>query len=282
MDDLPIYEEIIRLKKERQPAVLATVVESRGSTPRKAGAKMLVHRDGSISGTVGGGRAEADAIAAALEVMGQGRPRTLSFSLTEAHGAVCGGSMLIYLEPLSASPHLVVIGGGHVGRAVRQAASQAGFLVTLVGVAAEKSDPVAAGATVQWPLAELPALFTAIGADDESYMVIATSDHHQDFLAAGAALQTSARYIAVLGSRKKRAALAQYLAGAGIAAAEINRIIIPAGLAIDAETPAEIAVSIVAQMIHVRRTGNAAYGSAAAGSGEIATDGFVKTSAAAG
>ncbi len=282
MDDLPIYEEIIRLKKLRQPAVLATVVESKGSTPRKAGAKMLVRRDGSISGTVGGGKAEADTIAAALEVMGQGRPRTLSFSLTEAHGAVCGGSMVIFLEPLSAVPHLVVIGGGHVGRAVRQTASQAGFLVTLVDISGGKSDPVAAGATVHWPLEELPALFTAIGADDGSFMVIATSDHHQDFLAAGAALKTDARYIAVLGSRKKKAALAQYLAGADIAAAEINRIIIPAGLAIDAETPAEIAVSIVAQMIHVRRTGNAAYGSAAAGGGKITADGFAKTAATAG
>ena len=100
MEDLPIYEEIIRLKKARVPAALATVVETKGSTPRKAGAKMIIQKDGSITGTIGGGHTEADAIEAAKEVIQQGKPRTISFSLTEEHGAVCGGSIVIYLEPL--------------------------------------------------------------------------------------------------------------------------------------------------------------------------------------
>src|SRR5512135_1563283 len=122
MHELPLYEEIIRLKKARVPATLATVVEPRGSAPRKAGAKMLVRRDGSIVGTIGGGQTEADTIVAAQEVLRRGQPRTLNFSLTEPHGAVCGGEVTIYLEPLVVPQHLVVVGGGHVGQAVGRAA----------------------------------------------------------------------------------------------------------------------------------------------------------------
>ena len=281
MDDLPIYEEIIRLKKERLPAVLATVVETRGSAPRKAGAKMLVRRDGSITGTVGGGQTEAETIAAALEVLRRGRPRTLSFALTEQHGAVCGGEVMIYLEPLVVPQHLLVVGGGHVGRAVSLAAEQAGFLATLIHTMEPPPDQ-AANKVRCHPVRELPQVFTELGVDGSSYIFIATNDHLQDFQAAAAALQTGARYISVLGSSRKRLALEKYLAGQNFSAALIDRVISPAGLEIGAETPAEIAVSIVAQMIQVRRSGDAEDIGHRLGGGTVATDGLLQTIAAAG
>src|SRR5512138_2093668 len=107
MDLLRICDEIARMSREGSPGALALVVDSSGSSPRKAGAKMVVRGDGTILGSVGGGRVEAETIAAALEAIGAGVPRTLSFSLTEENGFVCGGSMRVYVEPLSAGPRLL-------------------------------------------------------------------------------------------------------------------------------------------------------------------------------
>ncbi|MEJ2700066.1 MAG: XdhC family protein, partial [Desulfuromonadales bacterium] len=100
MEDQAIYEEIIRLKRERIPAALAIVVDSTGSAPRKAGAKMLVREDGSLLGTVGGGKIEADTVRAVPQALEEGFPKTLSFSLTEEHGLMCGGEVQVYIEPL--------------------------------------------------------------------------------------------------------------------------------------------------------------------------------------
>ncbi|MBU0480095.1 MAG: XdhC family protein [Proteobacteria bacterium] len=254
MDDIAIYEEIIRLKKKRVPAAIATVIESKGSTPRKAGAKMLVRKDGRISGTVGGGITEAKTIEASLEVIRRGLPRTMEFSLTEKHGGVCGGSLVIYLEPLVVPDHLIVVGDGHVGRAVTQAARQAGFMVSMIGLAEAKTGYGPEEDAILHPLSELEKAFTDIGADESTYIFIATSDHHQDFEAVSAALATDSCYIAVIGSKRKKAAMDKYLAERGFDEAAVGRIISPAGLDIFAETPAEIAVSIVAQMIKLKRS----------------------------
>jgi xanthine dehydrogenase accessory factor len=269
MDDLHIFEEIVEAKKNRSPAALAVVVATRGSSPRKAGAKMLVRADGTISGTIGGGATEAATIGAALQVMRSGIPRTIDFSLTEEHGHVCGGNVTVYLEPVTAAPPALIVGAGHVGRAVARAAEQAGFFVTLIDTAIDRPGaPVGDGVRRCAP-DELAEVFQTLEADRGAYIFIATSDHQQDFVAAGAALKTEVCYIGVLGSTRKRAAMEQYLADAGYGAAAISRIISPAGIAIDAETPEEIAVSVVAQMIQQRRRNHGAHRSAAAGRGPL-------------
>ncbi len=280
MEDLPIYEEIIRLKKARIPAALATVVDTEGSTPRKAGAKMIIQKDGSITGTIGGGQTEADTIQAAKEVIQQGTPRTISFSLTEEHGAVCGGSIVVYLEPLIIPEHLIVVGDGHVGKTVTQSAQQAGFMVSMIGVSGRKENSATAENSLHRPLDKLGETFDAIGADANTFIFIATSDHNQDFQSVNAALSTDACYIAVLGSKKKKAAMKQYLAEKGYSDEAFSRIVSPAGLDIGAETPAEIAVSIVAQMIKIRRSGSAAHRSHSACGRTIKKDGPQQTIAA--
>lgn len=265
MDDLKLYEEIVRLQKERLPGVLATVVETRGSSPRKSGAKMLVYPDGTIAGTVGGGTTEAQTIAAALQAMGNGQPRLLEFSLTKENGSVCGGSMVIYLEPLVSAPLLIIVGSGHVAKAMQLAARAAGFLTTLLGPAEFLGNEQVAPAV-----------------DYESYIFIATSDHQQDFAAVRVALGTRARYIAVLGSRRKKQAMESYLQDVGLAASVIARVTSPAGLDIGAETPEEIAVSVVAQMIALRRAENGKSSRAAARCGTLEADGHLQTAVAAG
>lgn len=253
MNDLHLYEEIVHLKRTGRPATLATVVATNGSTPRKIGAKMLVHGDGSIAGTIGGGKTEADTIEAAFHVMQTGRPKTISFSLTEDHGHVCGGDITIYLEPLNTTPLAVIIGAGHVGRAVGHLAANSGFLVTLINPADQNAGLESCDGAIQCSINDLGAKFVDIGVASDSFIFIATSDHKEDFIAAAAALKTDVRYIGVLGSIKKRRAMEKYLTEKGHGSEDINRIITPAGLDIHAETPEEIAVSVVAQMIQYRR-----------------------------
>lgn len=282
MSDLRIYEAVAGMARAGEAGALALVVDSSGSSPRKAGAKMVVRPDGSILGSVGGGRVEAETIAAALEAIGAGEPRTLSFSLTEENGFVCGGSMRVYVEPLSAGPRLLVFGAGHVGRALAGAASFAGFRVTVADerpeFAARELIPEAEETVVGEPAAVL----SRIRADAGTFVVVATTDHRRDFDAVRAALRTPARYIGVVGSRRKRALLLETLEKEGVAPGDMARIVIPVGLPIGAETPSEIAVSIVAQLIESRRGhGEGSLGNRS-GSGGVTTDGAVQAAPAAG
>ncbi len=235
MEDIRIYEEIIRLMKERRPAALAIVIESSGSTPRKAGAKMLVDEKGLLMGTVGGGPSEVEVLRLAGETIRDRKSRTLTFHLDEKSGYVCGGSVTFYVEPVSVPPQVVIVGAGHVGRALAEAAEHAGFLTRLIDVEGKEKF-----------LKEVPV-------DRASYIVIVTRGHNLDFLAAREALETDAAYIGMVGSRRKRVAMEKIFSEEGISREELERIISPAGLPIGAETPREIAVSIVAQLIQVRR-----------------------------
>jgi xanthine dehydrogenase accessory factor len=282
MDDLNIYEEIVRLARAGIPSALATVVESAGSSPRKAGAKMLVREDGSILGTIGGGKVELEVIAASLEVLAGGVPRTVPFTLTEENGHVCGGSLLVYIEPNAIRPRLLVIGAGHVGGALTSAAKFAGFQVYIADDRPEyanrdrlpDADGIFAGGAADF-LTELEV--TAADA-----VVITTTGFETDFTAVRAALATPARYIGVIGSRHKREVLMQTLAGGEFAPEDLDRIVIPVGLAIGAETPAEIAVAIVAQLIAARRNHGSTGVGASPRRGVVAADEIVQAAPAGG
>ncbi len=280
MDDLTLYEEIIRLKKERQPAALAMVVESEGSSPRKAGAKMLVTLDGCLLGTVGGGKIEADSITAALEVIANGQPRTLPFSLTEEHGLVCGGRLLVYIEPILQAPQLVTVGAGHIGQTLTKAAREAGFQVTLVDPHPEGSDYRNHGFIPADLVCPAQEVFTQLPIDRNSFILIATRNHHDDFLVTRNALATEAGYIGLLGSQRKKTALRENLEQVGLPPEAFARVICPVGLDLGAETPEEIAVSIVAQLIQRRRNHAASGRSDSPGCGMLATDGPAQVAAA--
>ena len=129
-----IYQALVELEASGRAAVLCTVVRSRGSTPRRSASKMLVYPDGRIIGSVGGGQMESRVIAAALEALESGQPRLLEYSMTDpARGdpGICGGQVEIYVEPLAPRPVLLVVGGGHVGRALAHLAKWLGFRVVL-------------------------------------------------------------------------------------------------------------------------------------------------------
>jgi xanthine dehydrogenase accessory factor len=264
MNDLAIFEEAVNLYKRNVVFALATVVESNGSSPRKAGAKMLVKSDRSITGTIGGGIAETEVIDAALDAINCGKPRTVALTLTEKYGHVCGGKITVYIEPLGLTQRLLIFGAGHVGQALARAAKFVGFRVT---VADERSDYATDGHIVDADEILIGAsadILSGMGVNSDDCIVIATPRHESDFAAVRAALKTPAGYIGVIGSRRKREVFFRTLAEEGFPEDDLARLTIPVGLSIGAESPEEIAVSIVSQLIQKRSgSGNKTVGDTA-------------------
>jgi xanthine dehydrogenase accessory factor len=253
MNELHLYEEIVRLKRAGEPFVLATVTENSGSSPRKAGAKMLLRRDGSLLGSVGGGRVESETIMAARAALEEGTPRTLPFELSEENGFACGGAMTVYVEPYSSAPRLVMFGAGHVGKAVAALAKVCGFHVTVVDERAELANREEFPCADELVLAKLSEAFELVPITPESFVIVATPGHLSDFEAVRGALASKARFIGLLGSRRKREALLKTLSEEGYSEAQRARVVTPVGVDIGAETPEEIAVSIVGQLVQERR-----------------------------
>lgn len=252
MTDLDLYEEVVRLTRRGEPFVLGTVIANGGSSPRKTGAKMLVRGDGSTLGTVGGGRIEQESIEAARTSLADGEARTLEFTLTEAHGYACGGSMTVFIEPQGRRPLLVMFGAGHVGRAVTALAHGCGFRVIVVDERPDCAAPELLPGADEVLCSPVPDAFRTLKLDRESFAVIATPGHLHDFDAVRGCLRSEAGFIGLLGSRRKRETLLNTLKEEGFEEAQRDRVISPVGLAIGAQTPEEIAVSIVGQLIAIR------------------------------
>ena len=253
MTDLELYEEMVRLTRKGEPFVLATVVAGSGSSPRKAGARMMVRSDGSLLGTVGGGRVETESVEAALSALTDETSRLLDFVLTPENGFVCGGSMTVFIEPQGRRPLLVMFGAGHVGRAVTALAHGCGFRVIVMDERPDcATEALLPGAdeVICMPVSES---FARLQLDPEDHVIIATPGHLSDFDAVRGCLATRAGFIGLLGSRRKREALLETLEAEGFDADQRDRIVTPVGLDIGARPPEEIAVSIVGQLIDVRR-----------------------------
>lgn len=253
MKDLPIYEEIVRLTREGEAFALATVTAQSGSSPRKAGAKMLVRGDGTTLGTVGGGRVEAETAQAALTALEEGTPRSIPFVLTEEHGFACGGGMTVYVEPHGSAPRLVMFGAGHVGRAVAALARSCGFRVTVVDERPECTGKEILPFADEIICSPVTDCFARLRLNNNTYVVIATPGHLHDFAAVRGALKSEAGFIGLLGSRRKGETLMALLEEEGFSQDERDRVITPVGLDIGAETPEEIAVSIIGQLVTKRK-----------------------------
>lgn len=252
-----IYAEIARLRQEGRRAALATIIQVQGSIPSYETSKILVRDDGSILGTVGGGCVEAEVWAAAQEVMREERPRRLHFNLNNTpesdQGLVCGGSLDIFVEPILATPTLYLFGGGHVSLAVSKVAGACGFDVVVIDdreafAARERFPDSAALHCGSWE-----EIFPKLSLNEFSYVLIATRGHKADFVCLRWAVSTRARYVGMIGSRRKRIVFEKVLRRQGVPAEQLERIHSPAGLDIGALTPGEIALSVVAEMVAVRR-----------------------------
>jgi len=257
--DADIFEEIRRLRQEGRKAVLATIVQIRGSVPSFQTAKMLVRDDGSTLGSVGGGCVEADVWAAAQDVLRDEKSRVMSFDLTEESmadgGLICGGKVEIFVEPILPVPDMMIFGAGHISTQVSKIAAIAGFRTTVVD-----NRPVFANAE-RFPEAvaiysgSFEESFEALAPTENTYVVIVTRGHQEDENVLRWAVGTNARYIGMIGSKRKIRAIAENLIKEGIDRSRIERVHMPIGLEIGAVTPEEIAVAIVAEAIQVRRVG---------------------------
>jgi xanthine dehydrogenase accessory factor len=253
-----IYRRLTEMVEQGRPGVLATVIRTRLSTPRHEGSKMIVLANGSVFGSVGGGAAEARVIAEALEVFKDGRARCLPLDLAGELG-VCGGHMEVFLEPVGRAPGFVVIGAGHVGRALIELGRSLPFRFTLVDDRPGLLVDLENRPGVRLLQAAPADLFSSLEVPSKGAMLIACRNHELDgeYLAAVIeAERLSGRefsFLGALASRTKAAMLRRKFAGDEAALARIARMQYPVGLDLGAETPAEIALSVLAEAVAVLR-----------------------------
>lgn len=254
---MDIFDEIGKLKREGRCGALATIVNVRGSIPSVMAAKMLVRDDGSIIGTVGGGCVESDVRKGAMEVMRDGKPRTFNFNLDQQpdddNGLVCGGSLQVFVEPVIPSPRLYIFGAGHVGLAVCKVAALAGFETVVADDREQYCNRERFPDAHEVHAGEMDEILSGLSPSESSYIVIATRGHRHDLHVLRWALDTPARYIGMIGSGRKVLAIYQQLEAEGVAPESLKRVYAPVGLDIRAATPEEIGVSIVAELIAIRR-----------------------------
>ncbi|MEZ4470299.1 MAG: xanthine dehydrogenase accessory protein XdhC [bacterium] len=238
----------------REPAVLCVVTEVGGSTPRLAGATMAVSATDQI-GTVGGGALELRVIASARALLAAPGERTAAVDVHLVHdlGMCCGGRMAVFLTKLDHAPRLWIYGAGHVGTALAPAARAAGFAVTVIDGRAEWADASRFAPDVEVIDADPEDHVRSTPPPPEDYVVVMTHSHPLDEALIGRLAPRRGRYLGLIGSRRKRALFERRLQDRGVALDDLARVRCPVGLPIEAETPAEIAVSIVAELIAVRR-----------------------------
>jgi len=280
---MQIFEEALRLRRLSRSSAIATIVECRGSSPQKQGAKMLVRDDGSLLGTLGGGCLEADVVQAAIMTMKDGHPLTLPFELTEREGGlVCGGSVLVYIEPILLEPRLIILGAGHVGKTLTRLARFTGFRVTVIDDRREFANQENLPDATDLMVTDFERAFEGLAVGKDTFIVVATRGHNHDLDAVKAALGTDAGYIGLLGSRRKKGLLFRSLAESGFSQTDIGRVVIPVGIEIGSVTPEEIAVSIMAQIIQRRREHGAARGCPDPCSGIVQQNGNIEAASSAG
>ena len=239
-----------------EPAALVTIVRSSGSTPQRTGAKMLVFADGRTVGTIGGGCYENDAMGRARQAIATGTPALVKYDLNDdfvqESGLICGGQMEVYIDPIAPSPMLYVIGAGHVGWHLGRMAADAGFRIHVLDDREKFANadrfPFAEAIEVE----EIGAWLSTAQLSPAAYVVVVTRGHTHDFDAIRALAVRDLKYLGLIGSRAKVARIFSALEDEGMPRESLHRVHAPIGLDIGAVTPAEIAVSILAELIAIR------------------------------
>lgn len=257
MDETRILNELNRLVDAGNTVVLATIVETSRSVPRHSGAKMLVLSDSRQIGTIGGGEMEARVIEQACACMDDGTSLLLNYELVDpvaGDPGVCGGTVTIHLETYMPNPKILIIGCGHVGRAVAELASWLGYHV----VATDDREEIAEGVTgadlvLTGPIEET---LEKVNLTDHDHVVAVTRNAELDIQNLPHLLATDAKSIGVMGSSRRWETTRSSLESAGVSKEDLSRVTSPIGLDLNAETPQEIALSILSQIIEQDNAGN--------------------------
>src|SRR5579863_1092013 len=253
---MDLFEEIVRMRKAGQRAALATIVHTNGSIPSYESSRMLVREDGSIAGTIGGGCVEADVWAAAKDVMAKESPRKMTFHLNNEasfdNGLICGGTLEVFVKPILPQPVALIFGGGHISMALAKSASAAGFGIVVIDDR-ERFANSERFPTAQELYTSYEDAFARLQPNGSSYLVIVTRGHRDDMRVLAWAVRTQARYVGMIGRDRKVLSVYQALEKEGYSPDEFAGVYAPMGLEIGALSPEEIAMSITAELIAVRR-----------------------------
>ena len=252
-----VFTALTEALERGDEAALVTIVSAQGSTPQRVGAKMLVFADGRTVGTIGGGCYENDAFWKAKEALQSRKPLLVKYDLTDdfaqESGLICGGNMQVYIEPLESTPHLYVIGAGHVGFHLAKLAHTIGFKIHVLDdrekFASADRFPEAAEVTVD----SIPDWLHKAVIPSNAYVVVVTRGHKHDLDALRSLAARDLRYLGLIGSKAKVKRIYDALLAEGMPLECLQSVHAPVGLDIGAVSPEEIAVSILAELIAVRR-----------------------------
>ncbi len=248
-----IWKQIENIQNKRLRAVLCTVVKSRGSTPRKEGSKLLVVEDGTLYGTVGGGNLEYEVIEAAKDVLKVPKPQLLEFNLAKDLKMACGGQVSVYLEPIFPPEQLIIFGAGHVGQALAYFATKLEFQVIVVDPRNEVLNTWKLEENVKFVNKTFQQAINDLIFDKRTYVCSLAYTHDKDLEVAAKVLDKEVAYLGIIASKNKAKKIAKTLEEKyGYSKEQIEQIDMPIGLPIATETPAEIAISILAKIINLR------------------------------
>ena len=251
-----VFRALVDALERGETAALVTVVSTRGSTPQRTGAKMLVFADGRTVGTIGGGCYEHDAFGKARSAIRLRRPQLAQYDLNddlaEESGLICGGHMEVYIEPVEPSPHLYIIGAGHISLFLARFASETGFRLHVVDDREKYANAERFPGADEIVVDSIPGWLEHADLRPGGYGVIVTRGHRHDLEALRILCTRELRYLGMIGSRAKVKQVVGTLLSEGVPAEALARVHAPIGLDIGGVTPAEIAVSILAELIAVR------------------------------
>jgi xanthine dehydrogenase accessory factor len=249
---MTLFQALVEIEKNNGTGALCTIIKSKGSTPRHVTSKMLVYPDGHIIGTVGGGEVENRVIKEAIKAMDDKTSRLLAYNMADPERGdpgVCGGQVEIYVEPIIPKPVLVVVGVGHVGKAVAHLAKWLGFIVAVTDDRPDFCNPRAVPEADEFYPLPLQELTSHLKITPWTYIVLTTRGMDVDVYGLPSLLDSNAGYIGVIGSKRRWATTTKKLLENGVSSTLLEKVHSPIGLEIHAETPEEIAVSIMAEII---------------------------------
>ena len=253
-----VYEAILDALRSGQPACVLTVIEVRGSTPREVGTKMLLRADGSTVGTVGGGALEAAALADARKALADGQSRIGKYSLlgqTQQDLGICGGEASVFIEVLQAKPTLLIAGAGHVAVPLAELGCLLGFRILVADDRPGFANVARFPNADELVVAPLNELTSKVPITPRTFVVIVTRGHEHDEAVLRQVVSSPAAYVGMIGSRRKVRAVFERLLADGIPKEQLARVFAPIGLRTGSQTPAEIALSILAEIVTVQHGG---------------------------
>lgn len=254
-----IYNEIQASLRRGERVVVATVVKTNGAAPCGVGSKMLVRANGSVEGGFAGPRTDGRVVEEGLKALHEGRSYMthihIDADLGEAVGS-CGATLEVLFEVLRPEPRLIIAGAGYVAQALARLAQALDFRIVVVDDRRDLADPQVFGEKVQLTFGDIPETIRQLEPDEMSWIVIVTRGHQLDKHALQAALESQAAYVGMIGSPSKVRNIYKELLKEGVPPERLSQVHAPIGLDLGAETPDEIALSIAAEMVMLRRKGS--------------------------